>query len=60
MLWLRRFLKSEEGYGTVELLILIVGVSFLAFQISGKLLEAIRPIHRGTVQNIKGVTQSGH
>lgn len=60
MLWLRRFLKSEEGYGTVELLILIIGVSFLTFQISGKLLEAIRPIHRGTVQNIKGVTQSGH
>lgn len=59
MLWSKSLLKNEEGYGTVELLILMAGVAILASRISEVLLGTLKPIHKGAVKNIKGVSQSG-
>lgn len=59
MLWLKNILKDQEGYGVIDFLLTLVGASVLAFLISGRLLDVLRPLHQTAVKNIKGVSSSG-
>ena len=56
---LKRLLKEEQGYGTVELLLIIAGVGSLAIAISVKLLPALRNLHATASQAIIQPSQSG-
>ena len=59
-IWLIKLLKDEDGSTVVDMLLILAAVGGLGFIVSKKLLDVLRPVHQGAVQNIKGVTSSGH
>ena len=56
---LKRLLKEEQGYGTVELLLVIAGVGSLAIAVSAQLLPALKNLHLTASQAIIRPSQSG-
>lgn len=63
MLWKKfiALLKEEDGYGTVELLIMIFAVASIGFTIASRLTkEVFVPMHENSVLKMKDIRNSGY
>lgn len=57
---LYKLFYSQDGYGTVELLLIILGVATTCSTVVGKLLPAIKNIYTTSSQAVIQPSQSGY
>jgi len=63
MLWesFLRLIKEEDGYGTVELMIILVAVVSIGYSVASTLTKDVfAPVHQKSVENMKTIRNSGY
>lgn len=57
---LKKLIKDQHGYGTVEFMIIFVAAAVLAGTVLTQLLPNIKSLHETTINNIKNISGSGY
>lgn len=57
---LKKLIKSQRGYGTVEFMIIFVAAAVLAGTVLTQLLPNIKGLHETMTNNIRDISGSGY